>query len=34
MLEGIAVPILAIAVLAMVWAVVLYGSSYFGPRVD
>jgi hypothetical protein len=32
MLEGIMVPILAIGVLAMTWAVVLYGSSFFGPR--
>ena len=34
MLEGIMVPIVAIGVLAMMWAVVLYGSSYFGPRAD
>jgi len=32
MLQGIMVPILAIVVLALIWTIVLYGSSYFGPR--
>jgi hypothetical protein len=34
MLEGYMVPILAIGILATTWAVVLYGSSFFGPRTD
>src|SRR5262245_55919944 len=32
MLNGIVVLVLAIAVLAAVWALILYGSTYFGPR--
>src|SRR5262245_61718292 len=32
MLNGIVVLVLAIAVLAAIWAVILYGSTYFGPR--
>jgi len=32
MLNGIVVLVLAIAVLAAIWALILYGSSYFGPR--
>jgi hypothetical protein len=26
--------VLAIVVLAILWAIVLYGSTYFGPRTD
>ena len=32
MINGIMVLVLAIVVLAIMWAIVLYGSSYFGPR--
>src|SRR5262245_5781161 len=32
MLNGIVVLVLAIAVLAAIWALILYGSTYFGPR--
>jgi hypothetical protein len=32
MVEGIMVPFLAIAILAALWLMVLYGSSFFGPR--
>jgi hypothetical protein len=32
MVNGIMVLVLAIAVLAILWAIVLYGSTYFGPR--
>jgi hypothetical protein len=32
MLNGIAVLVLAIVVLAAIWAVILYGSTFFGPR--
>jgi len=32
MLNGIVVLVLAIAVLAAIWALILYGSTFFGPR--
>ena len=32
MVDGIMVPIIAVGVLAVIWTVVLYGSSFFGPR--
>jgi hypothetical protein len=32
MLNGIGVVVLAFAVLAAMWAVILYGSTFFGPR--
>jgi len=32
MLNGIVVLVLAIVVLAAIWAVILYGSTFFGPR--
>jgi hypothetical protein len=32
MIDGMMVPVLAVAVLAAIWIVVLYGSTYFGPR--
>ena len=32
MIDAAVLPIFAVAVLAVVWAVVLYGSRYFGPR--
>ena len=32
MFNGIMVLVLAIVVLAIVWAIVIYGSTYFGPR--
>jgi ABC-type transporter Mla subunit MlaD len=34
MISGIMVLVLAIAVLAVLWAIVLYGSTFFGPRTD
>jgi hypothetical protein len=34
MLDGIMVPIVAIGVLAALWVIVIYGSSYFGPKTD
>jgi hypothetical protein len=34
MVEGVMVLVLAVAILAAIWAVVLYGSSFFGPKVD
>ncbi len=34
MLDGIMVPVVSVGVLAAIWVVVLYGSSYFGPKVD
>ena len=30
--DGVMVPVLAAGILATIWAVVLYGSTYFGPR--
>lgn len=30
--DGVIVPVLAAGFLAAIWAVVLYGSTYFGPR--
>jgi len=32
MINGIMVLVLAIVVPAIVWAIVIYGSTYFGPR--
>lgn len=32
MIEGVWVLVLAAAILAAIWAIVLYGSTYFGPR--
>jgi hypothetical protein len=32
MLDGIMVPVVAVAVLATLWAVVFIGSSFFGPK--
>jgi hypothetical protein len=34
MLDGIMVPIVAIVILAALWIIVIYGSSYFGPKTD
>jgi hypothetical protein len=34
MLDGIMVPILAVAILAALWVIVIYGSTYFGPKTD
>jgi len=34
MLDGVMVPVLAIGVLALIWVVIIYGSSFFGPKVD
>jgi hypothetical protein len=34
MLDGVWVPVLAICMLALVWAIILYGSSFFGPKVE
>jgi hypothetical protein len=33
-INGIMVLAVAIGVLAVLWAVVLYGSTYFGPKTD
>jgi hypothetical protein len=32
MFTGAGILAMAVAVLAVVWAIVLYGSTYFGPR--
>ena len=32
MIDGAMLPVLAVAILAAIWAIVLYGSSFFGPR--
>ena len=32
MIDGIWLPLLAVAILALVWAVVLWGSRYLGPQ--
>jgi hypothetical protein len=32
MVDGALVPVIGIGLLAAVWAIVLYGSSFFGPR--
>jgi hypothetical protein len=32
MIDGMMVVVLAFVILAALWIVVLYGSSYFGPR--
>jgi hypothetical protein len=32
MIDGAMMPVLAVAILAAIWAIVLYGSSFFGPR--
>jgi hypothetical protein len=32
MLEGAMVPLFGVGVLATLWVIVLYGSSFFGPR--
>jgi hypothetical protein len=34
MINGITVLVLAVGVLAAIWIIVLWGSSFFGPRVD
>jgi hypothetical protein len=34
MLNGMMVLVVAVVVLAALWAIVLYGSSYFGPKTD
>jgi hypothetical protein len=32
MIDGVMVPVLGLAVLAVLWIVVLYGSAFFGPK--
>ena len=32
MVDGMYVPFIAIGILAAIWAVVLYGSTFFGPK--
>ncbi len=32
MVEGALVPVIGIELLAVLWTIVIYGSSYFGPR--
>jgi hypothetical protein len=34
MITGYMVPLLAVAVLAAMWIIVLYGSTFFGPKTD
>jgi hypothetical protein len=34
MINGITVLVLAVGVLVTIWIIVLWGSSFFGPRVD
>jgi len=34
MLNGMMVLVVAVAVLAALWIIVLYGSTYFGPKTD
>jgi hypothetical protein len=34
MLEGSMVLVVALGTLAVLWAIVLYGSTYFGPKTD
>jgi hypothetical protein len=34
MIDGYLVPVLALAVLAAMWIIVLYGSTFFGPKTD
>ena len=34
MVDGIMVPVLALVVLAALWLVVLYGSTFSGPKAD
>jgi hypothetical protein len=32
MIDGAMLLVLAVAVLAAIWVIVIYGSSFFGPR--
>ena len=34
MVNGVMVLVIAVAVLAAMWLIVLYGSSFFGPKTD
>jgi hypothetical protein len=34
MIDGVMVPVLALAVLAAMWIIVIYGSTFFGPKTD
>jgi hypothetical protein len=34
MLDGATVLVTSVGVLAVIWIIVLYGSSYFGPKAD
>ena len=34
MLDGATVLVTSVVVLAVLWIIVLYGSRYFGPKVD
>jgi hypothetical protein len=34
MVDGLMVLVIAIGILAVIWAVVLLGSSFFGPKTD
>jgi hypothetical protein len=34
MLDGATVLVASVGVLAVLWIIVLYGSRYFGPKVD
>jgi len=34
MVNGMMVLVLAVGVLAVMWAIVLYGSTFFGPKTD
>ena len=34
MIDGPMVLVLAFAILGAIWAIVIYGSTYFGPKTD
>jgi len=34
MADGIIVPILGVAILAAIWAVLIYGPDFFGPKAN
>jgi hypothetical protein len=34
MIDGIMVLVIAVGVLAAMWAIVIYGSGFFGPKTD
>ncbi len=34
MLDGVMVLVVAVGVLVVMWAIVIYGSGFFGPKTD